>query len=236
MKPILLVILLCCTIKMQAQQMLRPSFDLTVAAGSSQGTLSLSGWHHWKFGKKQRLEIGLGPRISAYFGSKKDFWTAPASISRGSSTPFLVVFSSQETRHWDTLTVQRPLVVSFNAAVQLAYWIHPKFKAGVNIDLIGFSVGRNSPAIFTSDGMQQTVEAKPVPFNLLLTGDLDKGSLNSEFFLQYQLNDKWGLRGIYQFYFAEYQTPVDVQQVPEPNDRFRNKANLLGLGLTYSLN
>lgn len=236
MKPILLVILLCCTIKMQAQQKLRPSFDLAVAAGSSQGTLSLGAWHHWKFGNKQRLEIGLGPRISSYFGSKKDFWTAPASISRGSSTPFLVVFSSQETQNWDTLTVQRPWIVSFNAAIQLAYRIRPKFRAGVNIDLIGFSIGRNSPAIFTSDGQQQTDVAKPVPFNLLLTGDLDKGSLNSEFFLQYQLNAKWGLRGIYQFYFAEYQTPVDVQQVPEPNDRFRNKANLLGLGLTYSLN
>ncbi len=221
---------------MKAQQKLRPSFDLTVAAGSSQGILSLGAWHHWKFGKKQRLEIGLGPRISAYSGSKKDFWTAPASISRGSTTPFLVVFSSQETQHWDTLTVQRPLVVSFNAAIQLAYRISPKFRVGVNIDLIGLSVGRNSPAIFTTDGQQQSVEAKPLSLNLLLTGDLDKGSLNSEFFLTYQLNDKWGLRGIYQFYFAEYQTRVDIQEVPEPNDRFRNKANLLGLGLTYSLN
>ncbi len=236
MKPILTMLLISCMCSVQAQSRLRPSVDLTLAAGSSQATVSMAGWQHWKLGKKKRLEIGVGPRISFYTGTKKDFWTAPAKIARGSSTPFLVVFSSQETQNWDTLNVQRPLIFSLNAAIQVAHQIGKRFRAGLNIDLLGFSVGRTSPAVFTSEGSQQTAEASPVPFNLLLTGDLDKGSLNSEFFLQYKLTENWKLRAVYQFYFAEYKTNTKIQQVPEPNDRFRNKANLLGLGVSYSLN
>lgn len=236
MKPILTFLLVICMCSVQAQNRIRPSLDFTLAAGSSQATVSMAGWQHWQLGKKKRLEIGVGPRISFYTGTKKDFWTAPAKIARGSSTPFLVVLASQETQNWDTLNLQRPLVFSFNAAIQVAHKIGNRFRAGVNIDLVGFSIGRTSPAIFTSDGNQQKTEASPVPFNLLLTGDLDKGSLNSEFFLQYKLTENWKLRAVYQFYFAEYKTNTKIQQLPEPNDRFRNKANLLGLGVSYSLN
>jgi hypothetical protein len=236
MKHVLTILLVFMISKVQAQNRLRPSVDLTLAAGSSQATFSIAGWHHWRLGKKKRLEIGIGPRITSYIGNKKDFWTAPASIARGSSAPFLVVFSSQETENWDTLNVQRPLVFSMNAAVQVAHQIGKRFRAGINIDLVGFSVGRTSAAVFTSDGRQETTEAKPVPFNLLLTGDLDKGSLNSEFFVQYRLKEKWSIRAVYQFYFAEYKTNTRIQQLPEPNDRFRNKANLLGIGVSYSLN
>lgn len=230
------MLLVICMWSVQAQNRLRPSVDLTLGAGSSQATVSVAGWKDWQLGKKKRLEIGVGPRLSFYTGTKKDFWTAPAKIARGSSTPFLVVFSSQETKNWDTLTVQRPLIFSLNAAIQVAHQIGKRFRAGVNIDLVGFSVGRTTPAVFTSDGTRQTTEASPVPFNLLLTGDLDKGSLNSEFFLQYKLTENWKLRAVYQFYFAEYQTNTKIQQLPEPNNRFRNKANLLGLGVSYSLN
>lgn len=236
MKHLLTILLVFMISMVQAQNRLRPSVDLSIAAGSSQATFSIAGWHQWQLGKKQRLSIGIGPRITSYVGNKKDFWTAPASIARGSSAPFLVVFSSQETQNWDTLNVQRPLVFSMNAAVQVAHQIGKRFRAGINIDLVGFSVGRTSGAVFTSDGSQETTEAKPVPFNLLLTGDLDNGALNSEFFIQCRLKEKWSVRAVYQFYFVEYKTNTNIQQLPEPNDRFRNKANLLGIGLSYSLN
>lgn len=236
MKHVLTILLVFMIGTSQAQNRLRTSVDLTLAAGSSQATFSLVGWHQWQLGKKQRLSIGIGPRITSYVGNKKDFWTAPANIARGSSAPFLVVLSSQETQNWDTLNVQRPLVFSMNAAVQVAHQIGKRFRAGINIDLVGFSIGRTSAAVFTSDGRQEISEAKPVPFNLLLTGDLDQGSLNSEFFVQYRLKEKWSLRAVYQFYFVEYKTNTSIQQLPEPNDRFRNKANLLGIGLSYSLN
>lgn len=208
--------------------------DFTATVGASQQTLAASYVHSWRIGKKRKFEFGLGLRYTAYFGVKKDFWTAPADVARGSSVPFIVVISSQETQNWDTLTVQRPLTNSLNLSANFGYHINTKLYAGFNIDLIGFTVGRTSSAIFTSDGTTRTEpEAKPVPFNLLLTGDLDLGSLNSEFFLSYNLNDHWSVKGVYQFMFVEYKTTNVKQTVPKDVDRFRNKANNGGIGVAY---
>ncbi len=208
--------------------------DFTATIGASQQTLAASYVHNWRLGKKRKFELGLGLRNTAYFGVKKDFWTAPADVARGSSVPFIVVLSSQETQNWDTLTVQRPLTNSFNLSANFGYHINKKLYAGFNIDLVGFTVGRTSSAIFTSNGTTTTEpEAKPVPFNLLLTGDLDLGSLNSEFFLSYNLNDHLSVKGVYQFMFVEYKTTNVKQTVPKDVDRFRNKANNGGIGVAY---
>jgi hypothetical protein len=208
--------------------------DFTATIGASQQTLAASYVHNWRIGKKRKFELGLGLRNTAYFGVKKDFWTAPADVARGSSIPFIVVVSSQETQNWDTLTVQRPLTNSLNISANFGYHINKKLYAGFNIDLIGFTVGRTSSAIFTSNGTTRTEpEAKPVSFNLLLTGDLDLGSLNSEFFLYYHLSKHWSIKGVYQFMFVEYKTTNVKQTVPEDVDRFRNKANNGGIGVAY---
>jgi hypothetical protein len=208
--------------------------DFTATIGASQQTLAASYVHNWRVGKKRKFELGLGLRNTTYFGVKKDFWTAPADVARGSSVPFVVVVSEQKTENWDTLTVQRPLTNSLNLSANFGYHISRKLYAGFNIDLIGFTVGRTSSAVFTSNGTTRTEpEAKPVPFNLLLTGDLDLGSLNSEFFLYYHLSKRWSVKGVYQFMFVEYKTTNVKQTVPKDVDRFRNKANNGGIGVAY---
>ncbi|QNA43441.1 hypothetical protein [Lacibacter sediminis] len=208
--------------------------DFTATIGASQQTLAASYVYNWRVGTKRKFELGLGIRNTAYFGVKKDFWTAPADVARGSSVPFIVVVSEQKTENWDTLTVQRPFTNSLNLSANFGYHISGKFYAGFNIDLIGFTIGRTSSAVFTSNGTTRTEpEAKPVPFNLLLTGDLDLGSLNSEFFLYYHLNKSWSVKGVYQFMFVEYKTTNVKQTVPKDVDRFRNKANNGGIGVAY---
>ena len=234
---IILLVLICNAVSAQETNELPRTnrfVDFTATIGASQQTLAASYVHNWRVGKRRKFELGLGLRNTAYFGVKKDFWTAPADVARGSSIPFIVVVSSQETQNWDTLTVQRPLTNSLNLSANFGYHINKKLYAGFNIDLIGFTVGRTSSAIFTSNGTTTTEpEAKPVPFNLLLTGDLDLGSLNSEFFLSYNLNDHWSVKGVYQFMFIEYQTTNVKQTTPQDVDRFRNKANNGGIGVAY---
>lgn len=120
----------------------------------------------------------------------------------------------------------------------MGYHFTPKLYGGINIDVIGFSFGQKSSAILTSNGNTQTDPAsKPSAFNLLLTGDHDKGSLNSEFFVRYQLGKQWSVKALYQFIFVEYKTEQIVQVAPDGTeiDRFRNKANNLGLGIVYHL-
>jgi hypothetical protein len=48
----------------------------------------------------------------------------------------------------------------------------------------------------------------------LLTGDNDIGSLNSEFFFKYKIDNRWGIKAVYQFYFAEYETRTVKQIAP----------------------
>ncbi|MBX9784049.1 MAG: hypothetical protein K2X48_12235 [Chitinophagaceae bacterium] len=184
--------------------------DLTVTAGSSQQSIATSYVFNRGIGKSKKFEIGLGVRNTAYFGVKKDFWTAPANLARTTTFPFAVVFAGQKTENWDTLNVQRPFTNSLNATVNLGYHLSNKFYAGFNIDLIGFTVGRKSPAVFTSNGVSKTEPAaKPAAFNLLLTGDNDYGSLNSEFFLRYQFNKKNGvLKECTSFYLQNINQPL----------------------------
>lgn len=210
--------------------------DLAVTAGASQGSAALSYVHNWKIGKKEKWEIGIGARLTSYFGVKKDYVTAgPARLTRSHTVPFLIFFAGLETQNWDTLNIQRPFTNSLNASVNFGYHFSKKISAGFNIDLIGVTVGRKTSGILTGNGVTRIdPEVKPSAFNLLLTGDHDLGSLNSEFFLAYKLNNKWSLRAIYQFYFSEHKT-TNLSQIAADgtlNNRFRNKINAFGIGIS----
>ena len=211
--------------------------DLTGTIGKSQGTAAASYVHNWKIGKRKKWEAGLGFRWTTYFGVKTDFTTAPARLARTSTVPFLIFFAGQRTDYHDTLTVQRPLTHSANISINLGYNFTKKWYAGFNIDLIGFTFGRESSAILTSNGSTKIEPmAKPAAFNVLLTGDHDRGSLNSEFFVKYRITPRWGVKAVYQFVFVEYKTENIDQIAPDGtvNNRFRNKANTIGLGVSYN--
>jgi len=212
--------------------------DLTGTIGSSEGSIAGAYVHNWQLGKKKKLELGWGARVTGYFGTKKDFITAPAKLARSTTFPFIIIFAGQLEKNFDTLTVQRPFTTSVNLSFNAAYNFNSRFSGGLNIDVIGVTFGRNSSAIFKSNGITTTEPvAKPAVFNLLLTGDNDLGNLNSEFFLKYKLNKKWGIRAVYQFLFSEYKTSTIKQIAPggTVNDRFRNKVNALGIGISYHL-
>lgn len=212
--------------------------DLTVAAGNQEGTAAFSYVRNWRLGKSRKLELGLGARFTSYVGTNKEFYTAPARLARSSTVPFVNVFSGHTYQNVDTLTVARPFTNSLNLSLNAGYRLGNKWYLGLNIDLLGFSFGRKSSAILLTNGKQiSEPEARPVSWNLLLTGDLDYGALNSEFFIAYHISARWALKAAYQFFFTEYNTQSIHQTAPDGSSvyRFRNKANLLGLGVHYDL-
>jgi hypothetical protein len=215
--------------------------DIAGTIGTSQGSGAASYVYNWKFGfgKKKNWEAGIGARLTSSFGTKLEYTTAgPAKFTRTSTTPFLIVFAGQRTENWDTLTVQRPFVNTLNITANFGYNFTPRWSGGFNIDLIGASFGRKSQAVFLSNGFTATEpSAKPTAFNVLLTGDHDRGSLNSEFFVKYKFNDRWAIRGVYQFLFTEHTADNIRQVLPDgtSNSRFRNKANNFGLGISFQL-
>jgi hypothetical protein len=213
--------------------------DLAATIGSTQGSGAASYVYNWKLGKKKKWEAGLGARLTSSFGNNLAYTTAgPAKFTRSTTTPFLIVFAGQRPENWDTLTVHRHFLNAFNLTANFGYKFSPKWSGGFNIDLIGFSFGKKSVATFLQNGATYLEpSAKPTAFNVLLTGDHDRGSLNSEFFATYKINEKWAVRGIYQFLFTEYSTGTIKQRLPDGStiNRFRNKANNFGIGVSYQL-
>jgi hypothetical protein len=194
--------------------------DLSFGFGSSQGSISAGYFYNLNLGLKKKFFIGTGVRFNTFYGSKVNYLSAPANLA------------SEESKI-DTLTAPKPSLYSINALINLGYNFSPKIQAGFNIDLIGFSFGPQGNPTFITNGTPILTKAKPTGFNGLLIGNNDRGSLNSEFYLRYKINSKFGVKVAYQYFFTELTTTTEVQTIPEKNDRFRNKASLFNIGVSY---
>jgi len=206
----------------------------TFSFAKYQGAFSLHYSHLWKIGKPGKLAIGLGGRITSYLGANQYYITAPAELTSGSTGPF-VIFKENIDENIDTLLVKSPQVNLINLTIDIQYQFTSRFAVGFNIDAIGFSFGANQNANYINGITGKNTSAKPTSFNALLISDNDRGSLNSELFAKYKIFNKWSVKAGAQFLFTEYTTETEVQQYPSPNDRFRRKSLLLGLGVSYQI-
>lgn len=208
--------------------------DLNVAIGDTEGTGALSFNFDKNLGKRSRIVAGFGARFTSYLGKNQYYITAPAELTSGDTGPG-VIFKENIEANIDTFLIQTPQVNSLNLMITLGYNVSSKLLLRFNIDVIGFSFGKELNGNYINGSQGAMVSATPSPFNLLLVSDNDKGSLNSEFFARYLLNDRWGLKGGAQFHFTEYTTATEVQQYPAPNDRFRNKSLMFMVGVSMKL-
>jgi hypothetical protein len=211
------------------------SASFTTAFGENQFTTSLSYRYLWNFGKKKKWQMGTGARLTNNFGRRNYYITAPAKLTSGKTGPG-VFFAEQIFPNIDSIYLNKSQVNALNITVNFGYKINDKFSVGFDIDAIGFSfAGKQSATYFGNGGSVAGTNAKPTAFNLLLISDNDLGSLNSEFFAQYNINKKWSTKLGFQFLFTEYTTDSKVQTAPngEKNDRFRNKSSEISLGATY---
>jgi hypothetical protein len=139
----------------------------------------------------------------------------------------------------DSLTVGFAQMNSLNTTINLQYNFSKRFEAGFNIDAVGVSFGKKSTGTFRAEtykenGIARPVSeqnAKPTTLNLLLVGNADIGTLNSEFYAKYWLTEKWAIRGGLVLIFTEYTTDKNLAY---DNDRFRNKSFQFMLGATYA--
>ncbi|HZY80227.1 MAG TPA: hypothetical protein VFE50_11935 [Cyclobacteriaceae bacterium] len=205
-----------------------------VAFGKTQGTLSLAYVHNWFAGEKHNLVIGLGGRFTGYVGRNQYYVTAPAKLTSNGTGP-LVIFKENITANMDTLLVAKPNVYAFNAMINLGYRFSEKFMMGFNIDLVGISFGGDRRGNYINGAQGKMTNSAVTTFNALLVSDNDLGSLNSELYGRYMINKRWAVRGGPQFLFTEYTTDSNVQQYPEPNDRFRKKSLMFMIGTSFNL-
>ena len=209
--------------------------SVTFAFGSAELSSSLNYQHLWLLGKKKKIGIGTGVRFTNYFGRNNYYTTAPAKLTSGKTGPG-VLFATDIPGNIDSVLLKKSQVNALNLSINFIYKASKKISVGFNIDAIGFTFGSKQNGIYyANNGVGGATQAKPSGLNLLLVSDNDKGSLNSELYLQYQFNKKWGFKLGFQYLFTEYTTLTKVQTTPsgEKNDRFRYKSSSISIGLTY---
>ncbi len=194
--------------------------DLSAGFGSSQGAIAAGYFFNWNIGTQKKFFAGSGLRFTTFYGKNVNFTSAPASLAG-------------DAKKEDTLIAPKPSVSSVNILINFGYNFSSKLQLGFNIDAVGISFGPEGSPSFKSNGVATAAKAKPTSFNSLLVGNNDRGSLNSEFYLRYKVSDKVSLKGAYQYLFNELTTTTKVQTLPVQNDRFRNKASLLNIGVSY---
>lgn len=182
--------------------------DVALAFGNGFST-AFSYNKLWGLGAKKRFNIGAGGRLTSFFGSKLDFITAPASLTGKPEMVDTVNFASVQSN-------------ALNLNIQLQYSFN-KLDVGFNIDAIGASFGAGQSgtvAASTSTLNKSTQAAKLSSVNVLLVGDNDLGTLNSELYARYWFTPKIGLRLGGSFQFIEYTTD---KVIAFDNQRFRLK-------------
>lgn len=206
--------------------------DLSIAAGGGFSP-ALSYNYNWGLGKSGKFKIGTGIRFTYFAGQHKDLITAPATLTSGEKGP-QVLFKENILSNLDTLHLAKVGVGYLNIPIHLQYSFSPKLEVGFNIDAIGISFGsKQSGTFYASDSRslnKSTQSAKPTFFNALLVSDNDLGSLNSELYARYWVNDKIGIRAGLSFQFIEYTAD---RALTFENDRFRTKNLLPMIAISY---
>lgn len=212
--------------------------DLALAAGKGFSS-AMSFTQMFGVAKSYRFKIGYGVRLSSFWANDIQTRTAPASLTSGKAS-FAALVSEDIITNIDTFSLKKVQVNALNLSINLQYSLSQKLEAGINIDAIGFTFGSKQSGNLIAKASKRTFvdgstvsEAKPTNFNLLLVSDSDLGSLNSEVFLRYWLNDKIGIRGGLSFLFAEYTSDKKVAVANQQNDRWRYKSLLPMLAVSY---
>jgi len=208
--------------------------DIALSAGGGfSGALSYNSLYG--VGKSKRFKIGWGARLTSFSGKDLNYYTAPAKLTSGEIGP-QVIFLENVLTNIDTLKLTKAQTNALNLSIHLQYSLK-KIDVGFNIDAVGATFGGQQSGTFiaksTRSSLHNTVQtAKPTTLNALLISDNDWGSLNSELYGRYWVNDKIGIRAGASFQFSEYTTS---KKLTFENDRFRNKALMPFIALSIRL-
>ena len=132
--------------------------DLDASVGYSSAAWRAAVGSQWRLRVGSRLTLGTGVRLSYYEGESASF------RNQGAILPTLP----------DQLPID-PAVWGLNVMVSAQARVLGPLAVGANIDLVGVAGGAQRP--------QGTVTLEPARGSLLLYGDRDRGSLNSEFYV-----------------------------------------------------
>jgi len=180
--------------------------------------------------KKQRVCIGGGIRFQSFFTKDRNYETSSLELSelnRGGA---------------DTLFFKKIQNNTFNAYVTLQLHIKPGVDIYINSDIGGLNFAdrrtgayisyENNPDFNTGNpNFPVDYATEPYAFNLNIY-DQSYGTIMSEIYGSFKINQLVGWRLGVQHYRNQYQT---VQEVPFNGKRFSQSQWIATLGLTFDL-
>jgi hypothetical protein len=215
---VLFLIIFICAGKLSAQKTSSLA-DFNIGFGKNATVIALGYNYNWHLGKKHKFFIGTGVRFNQFSGKKLNYTSAPAGLAGDKATE-------------DTVFLAKSSMSSLNILVNLGYNITDKIQLGFDIDAAGFSFGGKKDILFNG-GTLLAGNLKPTGGNILLVGNNDRGSLNSNFYARYKFNEHWGAKLAFQYFFSEYTASAKIQTAPKQNDRFRYKSQGISVGVAY---
>ena len=209
------------------------NFDAALSSNIAQSSAALSWVKFHPITKKMRFKLGYGLRFTSQTGKNLYYTTAPAILTSKQTGP-QVLFSEIFYENIDTVFVSKAQNNALNLSINLQYSLNEKLEFGFNIDALGVTFGAAATGTYSAyqSPLNNTIQsARPTPFNLLLVSDNDIGTLNSELYIRYWMNQKWALRAGASFLFTEYTTD---NKLSLNNDRWRNKSLMGMFAVTFS--
>jgi hypothetical protein len=189
-----------------------------LALGNGTGATSISA------GASRATYLGTSDKLRAGFGLRATFVTGTMTLDpkdpRGIGA------------HDDQLETPTGSLL-LNVGVHLGYEVSRKVMVGMNLDFFGLTLGAQQDADLTPEGggTVEKVRVKPSTPNIFAGGSGDRGSLNSEFFLSWALNDKYAVRGGLSHTLVGVQLTDDQTGTGGSSTKYNKYANMVFLGL-----
>ena len=254
MKKILIGILTLFSIHSFAQspvsERLRSGVD--AGMGFTTGTYhpSIAYYQLLNVGEHKRFSVGWTARLGAFYGDNLNYYTAPARLTRG-KTGFNALSAPLIVNNMDTVRFDYVTMTSLNVGIRAQLNLG-RVEFGASADLLGITFGKTRTGRYKSStghyalpnslGVDSTVyfqgnnafqQASPSKLNVRLLGDNDIGTLSTEVYARVWINKRFAVKAGYQWLTTE--TTVKNRDVEADNDRFRHRAQMVYVALTFPI-
>jgi hypothetical protein len=250
MKKTLIALLTLLSLQSYAQSpvstRLSSGYELGMAYSIDNYNPSLGYYQLINIGERKLVSFGWTARLGAFYGDNINYYTAPARLTRN-ETGFGALSAPLITNNIDTLRFDLATMTSASLGVRLQVNLG-RVELGASADLFGLTLGRRRTARYRSStgrfatgdstsasfqGTNAFQRTRPSYMNLRLLGDNDRGTLSTEVYARFHLGQRLAIKAGYQWLTSEY--TVQNRDIIADNNRFRNRAGMVYLGLTFPI-
>lgn len=225
---------------------LSSGFDAGMAYSTNHYNPSLTYYQLLNIGERRLFSLGWTLRLGTFIGDNVNYYTAPARLTRG-KTGFGALSAPLLVQNVDTVRYDYVTMTSLNVGIRGQLNLG-KVQIGASADLLGLTFGTKRTGRYqSSTGRFQVDSVTTAPFagpdvlqssraslaNVRLLGDNDRGTLATEVYARFFVSQRIAIKAGYQWLTTE--TTVANRDVVADNNRFRHRAGMAYLALTFPL-